>query len=289
MKARTVLAALLVLAILGGAGYLVYLDTLIPVPLAAGQDLFVKANPDFGEDAARLEALMPAGQGLEAFLAAQSDLSLIEQDPSGAWAGQLASGLEVSRHGRRWRITLREGWRMQNGSTLDAAQVQAALRAEVAALGGEIRLVDTGTLDLRFKQRPKNLRYRLAHWRVPGSGPFIRKDHTLLRFDAFTRGKAGVAGLTVITDSSLMESRAWAEGLVAGRWAWAVFPGNIAPEDMAKVRLAPYDELRMKDGSVWFLSRRLRRLRPNTADWTGTRIFGAWKGAIDLPFDPLGL
>ena len=63
----------------------------------------------------------------------------------------------------------------------------------------------------------------------------------------------------------------------------------MAPEDMARVRLAPYDELRMKDGSVWFLSRRMRRLRPEQEDWTRTRLFGAWKGAMDLPYDPLGM
>ncbi|HJV47923.1 MAG TPA: hypothetical protein VJ549_01485 [Geothrix sp.] len=289
MKLRSALAALLLLAVLGGVGFIVYQDTLLSVPLSEGRDLFVRANPDFGEDAARLEALMPAGQGLEAFLATQSDLSLIDKDPSGAWAGQLASGLQASRHGRRWRITLREGWRMQNGSSLDAALVQTALRSEVAKFGGEVQLVDATTLDLRFKQRPADLLDHLARWRVPGSGPFLRHDRTLLRFESFIRGKAGVAELTVLTDPALMESRAWAEGLVSGRWAWAVFPGNIAPEDMAKVRLAPYDEIRLKDGSVWFLSRRLRRLRPTTEDWTRTRLFGAWKGSSDLPYDPLGL
>jgi hypothetical protein len=90
-------------------------------------------------------------------------------------------------------------------------------------------------------------------------------------------------------DPALMESRAWAESLAAARWTWAVFPGKVEPDDMAKVRLAQYDEFRMKDGSVWFLSRRMRRLRPNTEDWTRTRFFGAWKGAMDLPYDPLGM
>jgi len=40
---------------------------------------------------------------------------------------------------------------------------------------------------------------------------------------------------------------------------------------------------------VWFLSRRMRRLRPDPEDWTRTRLFGAWKGAMDLPYDPLGM
>jgi hypothetical protein len=111
----------------------------------------------------------------------------------------------------------------------------------------------------------------------------------LTRFDGFTPGRAGLAALTIRTESALFESRAWATDLAAGRWGWAVFPGKVEPEDMARVRLAPYDELPMKDGSVWFLSRRLRRLRPDAADWTRTRIFGAWKGAMDLPYDPLGM
>ncbi len=57
---------------------------------------------------------------------------------------------------------------------------------------------------------------------------------------------------------------------------------------MAKARLAPYDEFRLKDGTVWFLSRRMRRLRPDAADWTRTRLFGAWQSSTELPYDPLG-
>ncbi len=65
-----------------------------------------------------------------------------------------------------------------------------------------------------------------------------------------------------------------------------MFPGQVAPEAMAKVRRAPYDEFRLQDSSVGFLS---RRLRPHAGDWTRTRLFGAWQGAMDLPYDPLGL
>jgi hypothetical protein len=150
-------------------------------------------------------------------------------------------------------------------------------------------VIDALTLELRFKTRQEDLPGRLARWRVPGSGPFIRSGHTLIRFDGFTHGKAGVVGLEVVTDPALMESHAWAQGLTSGRWAWAAFPGGIAPEDMAKVRLANYDEIHLKDGGIWFLSRRLRRFRPQGEDWTQTRLFGAWKGAVDLPYDPLGM
>jgi hypothetical protein len=289
MKPRLVIAAALLLAVLGVGGYLLFQDSLEPVPLSEGRDLYAKANPEFGEEAAHLEALMPAGPGLEAFLATQSELTLVERAPEGAWAGLLASGLQASRHGRRWRVSVRPGWRMQDGATLDAARIRTALQQVVAELGGEVRVIDPATLELRFKARQAWLPGYLARWRIPGSGPFVRQGTTLTRFAGFSYGRTGIAGLTLVTDPAAMTSRAWAEGLATGRWAWAVFPGDVAPEDMARVRLAPYDELRMKDGSVWFLSRRLRRLRPNAEDWTRTRLFGVWKGAMSLPYDPLGL
>ncbi len=289
MKPRLLLATGVLLAVLGVTGWLFYQDTLIPIPLAEGRDLYVKANPEFGEDAIQLEALLPAGQGLEGFLAAQSDLTLIDKAPGGEWVGVLASGLQASRHGRRWRIAVRPEWRAQDGATLDAARIGVALGPEVLRLGGEVRVIDPATLDLRFKARQDDLPSQLARWRVTGTGPFIRTGNALTRFDQFVHGRAGVAGLRVATDPALMESRAFAGGLASGRWAWAVFPGNILPEDMAKVRLAPYDEIHLKDGTVWFLSRRMRRFRPNAEDWTRTRLFGAWKGAMDLPYDPLGM
>ena len=289
MKRRILVLAALVLGVGGVLGYLSYQDTLVAVPLAADQALFEPARPEYGEDAALLEVLMPAGTGLEAFLSAQADLAPLVKGQDRAWIGQLLSNLQGSRHGRRWRLGVRSGWRMQDGGSLDAERLCRAVMQDVMQAGGEARVIDAATLELRFKARRADVPELLARWRVPGSGPFRRQGSTLTRFDGFTRGRAGFAGLTVLTDPALMEGRVWAQGLAAGRWAWAVFPGKIEPEDMAKVRLAPYDELRMKDGSVWFLSRRLRRLRPDVADWTRTRLFGAWKGAMDLPYDPLGL
>jgi hypothetical protein len=289
MKARLGLSILLILSVLGLGWYWIHQNTLVPVPLADASALFVKANPEYGEDSARLEAVMPAGPGLEAFLAAQSDLSLVEKSSDGAWAGQLVSELEVSRHGKRWRITLKPDWKLQDGSVLDATRVAAVLGPGIQKLGGELTVYEPLTLLIQFKTRQEDAPGRLSQWRVPGSGPFIRKANALVRFDGFKYGKAGIAAVTVATDPAFLESHAWAGGLAARRWAWAVFPEKVAPEDMAKVRMASYDEFRMKDGSVWFLSRRLRRLRPNTGDWTRTRIFGAWKGAMDLPYDPLGM
>jgi hypothetical protein len=289
VRARLLLAAALLLSALGVGGYLAYQDTLRPVPLAEGRDLYVRASPEFGEDAARLEVLMPPGPGLEALLSAQSDLAILEKGPDGAWAGQLVSGLQVTRHGRRWRLAVRTGWPLQDGSTLDAARLATVLRPELSKAGGQARVVDPATLELRFKVRQEDPAACLARWRVPGTGPFRRQGNALVRFEGFIYGRAGVAALTAVTDPAALEGRAWAEGLASARWAWAAFPGQVAPEDMARVRQAPYDEFRMKDGSVWFLSRRLRRLRPDAGDWTRTRLFGVWKGAMDLPYDPLGL
>jgi hypothetical protein len=270
-------------------GYLKYQDTLVPIPLASEQPLFVPAAPEYGQDEALLEALLPAGEKAEAFLENQSDLTLLERGASGELIGQLLSDLAVTRHGRRWQLKVREGWHLQGGGSLDGARLAQAIGPAVARKGGELRVSNASTVELRFSARPLGLLAELGHWRVPGTGPFLRHGSTLKRFDGFIHGRAGMAGLELVTDPALLESRAWAQGMVAGRWAFTVFPGAMAPEDMAKVRLAPYDELRMGDGTVWFLSRRLRRLRPRVEDWPRTRLFGAWKGAMDLPYDPLGM
>lgn len=289
MKKTLIALAVFLTAALGIGGYFIYQDGLVPVPLTERLLLFVPGNPEFGEDQARVEALMLPGPKTEAFLTRQAALTVLEEQAGGAFAGQLATALEVSRHGRRWRLTLVQGWRLQDGSQLDAANLAAALAPRMLSLGGDCRVVGPRILDLRFKVRPPGMPGLLAQWPVAGSGPFVRQGNVLTRFEGFTPGKAGFATVEVRTDPALLEGRAWADGLASARWAWAVFPGQVAPEDMARVRLAPYDELRMKDGSVWFLSRRLRRLRPDQEDWTRTRLFGAWKGAMDLPYDPLGM
>jgi hypothetical protein len=289
MRLHHALIAALGLLALAVMGNLAYQNTLVPIALADSRELYMPGKPEFSEDAARLEALLPAGPGAEAFLATQSDLTLIEQSPGGAWVGQLISGLQATRHGRRWRITLRSDWPMQDGAVLDAGRAAAALAPEARRLGGEVRVIDSAILEFRFSTRVGDPLEHLSRWRVPGTGPFLRQGNTLIRFDGFRYGKAGIAALTVVTDPAFLESRSWADGLAAARWAWAAFPGKVQPEDMARVRMAPYDQFRMKDGSVWFLSRRMRRLRPNLEDWTRTRVFGAWNGSMDLPYDPLGL
>jgi len=289
MKKLIVVLAVLLATASGIGGYFFYQSGLVPVPLAERLMLFVPANPEFGEDQARIEALMLPGPKTEALLTRQAALTALEEQPGGVLSGQLVTALQVSRHGRRWRLTVIQGWRLQDGSQLDAAKLAASLAPRVLLLGGECRVVDPTILDLQFKVRPQGMPGLLAQWPVVGSGPFHRQGGVLTRFDGFTSGKAGFAAVEVRTDPALLDSRAWADGLASARWAWAVFPGQVSPEDMARVRLAPYDELRMKDGSVWFLSRRLRRLRPDQEDWTRTRLFGAWKGSMDLPYDPLGM
>lgn len=282
MKPRLILAILL-LAALGAGGYLAYQNGLVPVPLVSDAPLYVPAAPEFGEDQAVLEALVPAGPGLEAFLANQSDLTLLARTPEGAWAGQLVEGLQRSRNGRRWRITLKAGLRLQDGSVLDAGRVGTVLAPALAVAGATPRVLDGRTLELRFPARAGEVPEWMAQWRVPGSGPFIRRGTGLVRFDGFLHGRAGLAGLTVDTDPARMASAAWAEGLVSRRWAWAAYPGRIEPEDMAKVRLAPYDEVHLKDGTVWFVSQKLRRFQPDRGPWPETRLFGVWRGSMDLP------
>jgi hypothetical protein len=123
----------------------------------------------------------------------------------------------------------------------------------------------------------------LARCRIPGSGPFVRHGLVLRRFDGFMHGRAGIAGLVVVTDPAALTGPAWAEGLVSARWAWAAYPGKVDPADMARVRLAPYDQVRLSDGSVWFLSRKLRRFRPDRGAWPDARLFGVWRGSMNLP------
>ncbi len=283
MRPRVLIAAAALLVLAGVAGYLAWQNTLVPIPLGPDAALYVPAAPEFGEDQAVLEAQMPAGPGLEAFLANQSDLTVLTTNSQGGWVGQLAEGLQGTRHGRRWRITFKAGVRLQDGATLDAPRAEAALAREFQAAGAQARVIDGRTLELWFAARRDDLPERLTTWRIPGSGPFARNGADLARFDGFLHGKAGLAGLRVDTDPALMESRAWAQGIVSGRWAWAAYPGHVEPEDMAKVRLAPYDEVRLDDGTVWFVSRKLRRFNPERGPWTATRLFGVWRGSMDLP------
>lgn len=286
MNGRMLFSAISAVVLVGTVGYLVHQDSFQPVALASDQALYVPARPEFGEADVVLEAQLPEGEKLEQFLANQSDLTPLVTDPEVGLVGQLLGGLEGTRNGRRWRLAVRPGWKLQDGSLLGAERLGQALTPELTPLGGQTRILGPMLLELRFPARQAMVPQLLTRWRVSGSGPFKREGTTLTRFAGFIHGSGGIAGLTVVTDPASRESRAWADGLVSRRWAWAVFPGQVAPEDMARIRLAPYDEVHLKDGSVWFLSRRLRRFRPDLEDWSRTRLFGAWKGAMDLPYEP---
>jgi hypothetical protein len=282
MKPWLILSGFLVLAF-GWAGWQVYQNGLVLVPLASSSALYVPPSPSYGQDGAVLEAFLPAGPGLDAFLRNQSDLTLLARTPDGRLASQLVSSLQRSRNGRRWVLVLRSGWRLQRGGILDAAGAVAALAGECQGAGAKLRILGSEALELRFRSRAEDVPDWLAAWRIPGSGPFIRRGTELSRFDGFTLGRAGVAGLHVATDPSLRESRTWADALVHRRWDWAAYPGQIAPDDMARVRESAYDQVRLKDGSVWFVSRRLRRFHPERSAWPETRLFGVWRGEMDLP------
>lgn len=286
MNGRMLFAAISAAVLVVTVGYLVHQDTFQAVALASEQVLYVPARPEFGEAEVLLEAQLPEGAKLEQFLANQSDLTPLVADPEAGLVGQLLAGLEGTRNGRRWRLAVRPGWKLQDGSLLGAERLGQALTPELTPLGGQTRILGPMLLELRFPARQAMVPQLLTHWRVPGSGPFVRAGTSLTRFAGFCHGPAGIAGLRVVTGPASRESREWADGLVSRRWAWAVFPGQIVPEDMARIRLAAYDEVRLKDGSVWFLSRRLRRFRPDLEDWSRTRLFGVWKGAMDLPYEP---
>ena len=281
MRSWRLLLPVFVACLLAAGGYLAYGWGLVPVPLAPVGSLYTPPAPEPGEDQAVLEALVPDGSALEAFLANQADLTLLARTRDGALAGQLLSGLERSRNGRRWRLVFRP-FRLQDGSLLGAARARAALAPALAAAGAQARVVDPGTLELRFRSRREDVPGLLLRWRIPGSGPFIRHGLDLARFDGFALGRAGIAGLRVSTDPARMQGAAWAAGILSGRWAWAAYPGAVDPDDMARVRLAPYDEVHLSDGSVWFVSQQLRRFWPDRGDWPDARLFGVWRGSMDL-------
>ena len=283
MKPRSLAVIAFLVIGAGIAGYLAWQNTFVPVALAPDAALYVAPMPEFGEDQAVLNVQMPAGPDLDTFLANQSDLTILTRDREGALVGQLAEGLQRTRHDRRWRVTFKEGVHLQDGTVLDASRAQRVLAGALQAEGAQARVLDSRTLELRFTHRVEDVPERLTRWRIPGSGPFARQGTTLMRFNGFMHGRAGLAGLRVDTDPAQAESRPWADGIVSGRWAWAVFPGRVAPEDMARVRLTAYDEVHLQGGQVWFVSQRLRRFHPDQGPWPENRLFGVWQGSMNLP------
>lgn len=299
------LVALIILVVVGLAagGFWWSRNRLLPVPLGSDASLFVAPNPDSGQDQASLQLLLPSGPGLHAFILRQVGEPLFTPSSDGGWTGLLAESVWASPNHRHWRVRLRQAVRLHDGHLLESRWALAALRHMTegpfqAEASGTV--VDDRTFDLDFPE-PWEVLQRLS---VPtsvlltgsgphaiGSGPFRLTtspsgETYLARFDGYRHGNAAIAEVHVPEDPALLEGHRWATDIVAGRYALAVYPGNVAPDDMAKVRGASYDQIRMKDGSVWFISRRMRRLHPDLADWTRTALFGSWQADMDLPYDP---
>jgi len=302
MKRWLIAGALVVLVGAGAAGYWWSRNHLVEVPLGSDAPLFVRANPDPGQDQAKLEALLPSGPGLHAFILRQIGEPLLVPDGQGGWTGMLAESLWGSANQRHWRVRLRQAVRLHDGHLMDSRWALAALRRLESGPfrgGAEATVVDDRTFTLDFKE-PWDLERRLSAadsvlltgtgLHAVGSGPFMLQttpdEAFLARFDGYRHGNAGVAELHLPEDPGLFDGTRWAQDLSARRYAWAVFPGNVPPDAMAQVRNAPYDEVRLKDGTVWFVSRRMRRLHPDAADWTRTSLFGVWQADMDLPYDP---
>lgn len=279
--------------LLGAAGWWLWQEQLQPLPLKADAELFEVANPEGEQGQAALQVLAPDSPRLRAFLRHQALEPLVEKGPEGL-VGLLAEEVWHSRHDKRWRIKLKPGLRLQDGRGLDAAWLVGSFPAWAPAeLKADLKAasVEEGVAQFRFRHAQPRAAELLASAPVfdpaqptVGTGPFrLGQDGlSLARNELFRHGAAGFASLQVVTDPALMESRAWAEGLMAGRWAWSPFPGKVEPDDMARVRNAAFDDARMQDGTVWFISRRLRRFRPVKADWPSTRLFGVWRADYDL-------
>ena len=303
MKRGLIAGILLLIVAAGAAGFWWSRNRLLPVPLASDTPLFTAPNPDPGQDQARLELLLPSGPGLHAFVLRQVGEPLLAPAADGAWTGLLAESLWESPNHRHWRVRLRQAVRLHDGHLLDARWALAALRHMPEGpfdAGAKATVVDDRTFDLDFPEPWEALRHFSAPGAVlmagtgphaVGSGPFRLATSDsgevyLARFDGFRHGNAAIEEVHLPEDPARMDGHTWAQDLLARRYALAVFPGSVPPDDMAKVRSAPYDQLRMKDGSVWFISRRMRRLHPDSADWTGTALYGAWQADMELVYDP---
>ena len=277
---------------LGALGWWLWQEQLELLPLAPEADLWEKPNPEGEQDMAQLEILLAASPGAQALLRNQCYEPLLEQN-EGRWTGILAEAAWHSRHEKRWRFKPRPGLRFQDGRALDAAALVATFPAwapaELRADLKKSQVVD-GMAEFRFQHAQPMAPQAFASAAVKdaltglGTGPYrLSPDGTTLeRSDFFRHGRAGFQSLKLITDPAAMEGSAWAASLIAKRWAIAQYPGKVPGEAMAQVRLGAYDDERMADGSVWFISRRLRRLRPVKADWAHTRLFGVWRADYEL-------
>jgi hypothetical protein len=277
---------------LGALGWWAWQEQLQPLPLAQEIEVWEKPNPEGEQDQAQLEILLAGGPGAQAFLRRQAFEPLLEIH-EGAWMGILAEATWGSRHAKRWRFQLRTGLRFQDGRPLDATALVASFPVWAPeALKSDLKraqVVD-GLAEFRFHHAHPDAPALFAAAPVRdaltglGTGPFrLSADGMRLdRSDFFRHGRAGFQALTLVTDAAQLDGATWAEGLLAKRWMVAQYPGKVPGEAMAQVRLGAYDDVRMADGTVWFINRRMRRLNPEKADWTRTRLFGVWRADYEL-------
>lgn len=302
---RRWVTVILLLVLAGGAGFAIWWsrNRLLPIPLASDADRFTPANPDPGQEQAKVEALLPQGSAFHAFMLRQVGEPLLEPGPGDGWTGVLAEALWGSPNQRHWRIRIRQAVWLHDGHLMDSRWAIAALRRIEDGpfqAGAKASLVDDRTFDLdlpegwdlpRRLSQPGALLFSGSGIHAVGSGPFKLESSPagelyLARFDGYRHGNAGIAEIHLPDDPALLQGARWAADMVARRYAWSVFPGSVPPEAMAQVRNAPYDQVRLDDGTVWFISRRMRRLHPDLKDWSRTSLFGAWQADMDLPYDP---
>lgn len=304
MQRRNILvASVLAFIVLAGAGWWWKRNHLAEVPLASDEEFYEPSDPGYGRDGIVFEVLIPDGPRLQAFLRRQAGEPLVATGLDGKLVGLLADGLERSENLRHWRIHLKPGIQRQDGGPVDSAWLQEALRnldgGPFAGADPALpKAPDARTLLLDFKEGrdllpdlsgEDRLLFTSSGGQPVGTGPFqiqVRDGAPgLSRFLGFRHGKAGFTGLRVATDPTLMESHRWSSDMVAGRYAFSVFPGQVDPDDMARVRTLPYQEVHFRDGTVWFVSTRLRRFRTDQQDWTRIHLFSMWLGDTLMPLE----
>lgn len=296
-------ASVVLLLVLAGAGWWWKRNHLTDIPLASDEEFYEPSDPGYGRDGIVFEVLIPDGPRLQAFLRHQSGESLVGRGTDGKLVGLLADRLEGSENQRHWRIHLKPGLKRQDGGPVDSAWLREALgNLEGGPFAGgdpaTAKALDAATLALEFREGRDLLKdlsgddrllFSMSGGLPVGTGPFqiqVRDGApALTRFLGFRQGKAGFTGLRVATDPAMRESHRWSSDMVAGRYAFSAFPGQVEPEDMARVRTLPYQEVHFSDGTVWFVSTRLRRFRTDQKDWSKVRLYSLWLGDTQMPLE----
>jgi hypothetical protein len=303
LKSKQIAAATLAFLVLTEGTWWWKRNHLVEIPLASDAEYYEPSDPGFGRDEATLEVLLSEGPKLQAFLKRQVGETLIGKDLNGKLVGLVADQFSGSENLRHWRIHVKPGLLRHDGAPVDAAWLLEALRQLPAGpfIGADpatSKVKDPATLDLDFHDGTDLQKMVLDEQallltgqgtQMVGTGPFqfqpVGGSLGLVRSLAFRQGKAGFTALKVSTDPALTESAGWATAMAAGRYAWSIFPGSIAADDMVRVRTLPYQEVRFKDRSVLFVNTRLRRFRTDRKDWSKVRLYSIWVGDTNMPLE----